>query len=229
MAPEGRLIGGLALGPGMLSGEKMNSPARHTERSTQLTNSPSRSGIRKVLSHALRHAPGEYGLVLDPKGRAPVPRVLAALHRLGPEWEAVDEVMLHGVLEAAGKMRHQMSNGRNGQCTAILCRSDRRRNPLSLPRCFSMGPRGIPSRSFALPGSCPWGAGMFTWRRPWSRRGKFDSVKTILLRFLRLIPVWRCHKVFPFIGRSPEFGCPVPFLRRRLRSWILPADDSRRG
>ena len=65
-----------------------------------------------MLSHALRHAPGEYGLVLDPEGWAPVPQVLAALHRLGPEWEAVDEEMLHGVLEAAGKKRHQISDGR---------------------------------------------------------------------------------------------------------------------
>ncbi|MDN3904781.1 RNA 2'-phosphotransferase [Arthrobacter sp. YD2] len=77
-----------------------------------MTSTPSRSAISRVLSHALRHAPGEYGLVLDPEGWAPVPQVLAALHRLGPEWEAVDEEMLHGVLEAAGKKRHQISDGR---------------------------------------------------------------------------------------------------------------------
>ena len=65
-----------------------------------------------MLSHALRHAPGEYGLVLDPEGWAPLSEVIGALHRLGPKWEAVDEVMLHEVLEAAEKKRHQISSSR---------------------------------------------------------------------------------------------------------------------
>lgn len=87
----------------------VKSPLKGT---TQLTNNPSRSEISRVLSHALRHAPSEYGLVLDPEGWAPVPQVLGALHGLGPEWEAVDEEMLHEVLEAAEKKRHQISDGR---------------------------------------------------------------------------------------------------------------------
>ena len=73
---------------------------------------PSRTDISRVLSHALRHAPGEYGLTLDPQGWAPVSDVLAALHRLGPEWESVDKQELVEVLEAAEKKRHQMTSGR---------------------------------------------------------------------------------------------------------------------
>ncbi|MCQ1986866.1 RNA 2'-phosphotransferase [Arthrobacter sp. zg-Y844] len=73
---------------------------------------PSRTGISRVLSHALRHAPEEYSLELDPEGWAPVSDVLAALHRLGPEWTSVDEKELHEVLEAAEKKRHQIRDGR---------------------------------------------------------------------------------------------------------------------
>lgn len=73
---------------------------------------PSRSEISRVLSHALRHAPGEYALTLDAEGWAPVSDVLGALHRLGREWESVDEAVLHEVLEAAEKKRHQIANGR---------------------------------------------------------------------------------------------------------------------
>ena len=80
--------------------------------STQMSSTPSRSEISRVLSHALRHAPSEYGLVLDPEGWAPLSEVLGALHRLGPKWEALDEVILHEVLEAAEKKRHQISSGR---------------------------------------------------------------------------------------------------------------------
>ncbi|WP_373460121.1 RNA 2'-phosphotransferase [Arthrobacter globiformis] len=73
---------------------------------------PSRSEISRVLSHALRHAPGEYGLALDPQGWAPVTELLRALHRLGQEWELVDETTIREVLEASKKKRHQMAEGR---------------------------------------------------------------------------------------------------------------------
>ncbi|WP_146361997.1 RNA 2'-phosphotransferase [Arthrobacter yangruifuii] len=73
---------------------------------------PSRTEISRVLSHALRHAPGEYLLELDPEGWAPISDVLGALHRLGPGWAYVDEAVLWEVLEASEKKRHQMSNGR---------------------------------------------------------------------------------------------------------------------
>lgn len=87
-------------------------PQRTLKGSVQMSSTPSRSEISRVLSHALRHAPGEYGLVLDPEGWAQVGEVLGALHRLGPKWEAVDEEVLHEVLEAAEKKRHQVSDGR---------------------------------------------------------------------------------------------------------------------
>lgn len=68
--------------------------------------------VSRVLSHALRHAPAQYGLSLDAEGWAPVSDVLSALHRMGPQWESVDETTLHGVLEAATKKRHQIRDGR---------------------------------------------------------------------------------------------------------------------
>ncbi|WP_399542780.1 RNA 2'-phosphotransferase [uncultured Arthrobacter sp.] len=73
---------------------------------------PSRSEVSRVLSHALRHAPGEYGLVLDPQGWTPVSELLRGLHRLGQEWESVDETTIHEVLEASKKKRHQLAEGR---------------------------------------------------------------------------------------------------------------------
>lgn len=73
---------------------------------------PSRTDISRLLSHALRHVPGEYGLVLDPEGWVPVSEVLGAFHRLGPEWESVDEAVLQDVLATAEKKRHQIKDGR---------------------------------------------------------------------------------------------------------------------
>lgn len=82
------------------------------EAVSHLSGRPSRTDISRVLSRALRHTPEEYGLALDPEGWAPVSDVLRALHRLGREWESVDEAVLHEVLEAAEKKRHQISDGR---------------------------------------------------------------------------------------------------------------------
>jgi putative RNA 2'-phosphotransferase len=73
---------------------------------------PSRSEISRVLSQALRHAPGEYSPVLDPEGWAPVSELLRALHRLGRVWESVDERVLYEVLDATRKKRHEMAEGR---------------------------------------------------------------------------------------------------------------------
>ena len=77
-----------------------------------VVNRPSRSEISRVLSHALRHAPEEYGLELDPEGWAPVGDVIHALRLVGPEWEAVDGTLLHEVVDTAEKKRHQIRDGR---------------------------------------------------------------------------------------------------------------------
>ncbi|MCQ1957538.1 RNA 2'-phosphotransferase [Arthrobacter sp. zg-Y826] len=77
-----------------------------------MTTPPKALEISRVLSHALRHAPAQYGLSLDAEGWAPVGEVLGALHRMGPEWESVDEATLHEVLDAATKKRHQIRGGR---------------------------------------------------------------------------------------------------------------------
>ncbi|WP_397334652.1 RNA 2'-phosphotransferase [Paenarthrobacter nitroguajacolicus] len=73
---------------------------------------PSPSEISRVLSHALRHAPGEYSLVLDREGWVSVSELLGAMRGLGHRWESVDEKTLNEVLETAEKKRHQMVDGR---------------------------------------------------------------------------------------------------------------------
>lgn len=77
-----------------------------------VVNRPSRSEISRVLSHALRHAPEEYGLELDPEGWAPVEDVLQALRLMGPGWEGVDRTLLQEVVDTAAKKRHQIRGGR---------------------------------------------------------------------------------------------------------------------
>ncbi|WAP50776.1 RNA 2'-phosphotransferase [Arthrobacter sp. ATA002] len=77
-----------------------------------MTTRPTTPEISRVLSHALRHAPAEYGLALDAEGWTHVSGVLEALHGLGPQWEFVDQGVLHEVLAGTGKKRHQIENGR---------------------------------------------------------------------------------------------------------------------
>ncbi|WP_442860530.1 RNA 2'-phosphotransferase [Arthrobacter sp. zg-Y820] len=71
---------------------------------------PSRSEISRVLSHALRHAPEEYGLELETEGWAPVGDVIPALRLMGPEW-AVDGKVLHPSLGFIGSGRHRRIRG----------------------------------------------------------------------------------------------------------------------
>ena len=99
-------------------------------------NRPSQSEISRVLSHALRHAPQEYGLELDPEGWTPVVDVIRALRLMGPEWEAVDVPLLHQVVDAAAKKRHQIRDGRiravHGHSVSIVAEAETAEPPHTL-------------------------------------------------------------------------------------------------
>jgi putative RNA 2'-phosphotransferase len=67
--------------------------------------------LSKTISHALRHAPEEYGLTLDAQGWTPVETLLAALrHR--EYWKSLSEADLHAVQAANAKQRFEIAGGR---------------------------------------------------------------------------------------------------------------------
>ena len=63
--------------------------------------------LSRVLSHALRHDPGHYGLELDPEGWVGLREVVAAL-RSRPGWEPVGVADIEETLAAASKQRHEI-------------------------------------------------------------------------------------------------------------------------
>ena len=67
--------------------------------------------LSRVLSHALRHDPGHYGLELDPEGWVGLREVVAAL-RSRPGWEPVGVADIEETLAAASKQRHEIRDGR---------------------------------------------------------------------------------------------------------------------
>ncbi|WP_130873242.1 RNA 2'-phosphotransferase [[Pseudopropionibacterium] massiliense] len=67
--------------------------------------------LSRVLSHALRHDPGHYGLELDPGGWVDLGEVVAAL-RSRPGWESVGVSDIEETLASASKQRHEIRDGR---------------------------------------------------------------------------------------------------------------------
>lgn len=70
-----------------------------------------KSDMSKVLSHALRHAPSEYGLELDEHGWAPVERVIHAIRQVKPEWDCISVNDLSDVIANSDKCRHEIRDG----------------------------------------------------------------------------------------------------------------------
>lgn len=69
-------------------------------------------GLSRTVSHALRHEPGAYGLVLDSDGWTGVDELLAALGRERAEWGAITPSELEAVLDGMPKRRHEIEGGR---------------------------------------------------------------------------------------------------------------------
>jgi putative RNA 2'-phosphotransferase len=71
---------------------------------------PERTRLSKVVSHALRHAPADYGLVLDDQGWVGLDDLVAALRaRAWPDLTAADVLDMVGT---AAKQRHEVVDGR---------------------------------------------------------------------------------------------------------------------
>lgn len=70
----------------------------------------SRAALSRTMSHALRHAPTDYGLVLDDQGWVALDDLVAALRRGGwPDLAAADVL---DTVTAATKQRHEIVDGR---------------------------------------------------------------------------------------------------------------------
>ena len=68
--------------------------------------------LSRVISHALRHAPAQYGLVLDPGGWTPVEDLVAALRGHRAEWSGLVTSDLDRLIATADKPRFEMRDGR---------------------------------------------------------------------------------------------------------------------
>ncbi|SDY83984.1 RNA 2'-phosphotransferase [Herbiconiux ginsengi] len=68
--------------------------------------------ISRAVSHALRHAPEQYGLELDAEGWVPVSDLVDALRRQGVEWSDIDAADVQLMIETSAKRRHELRDGR---------------------------------------------------------------------------------------------------------------------
>ncbi len=68
--------------------------------------------LSRVMSHALRHAPGRYGLTLDAEGWVPVEDLLAGLGRHRSAWGALAPVHIERLIERSDKPRFEVRDGR---------------------------------------------------------------------------------------------------------------------
>jgi len=68
--------------------------------------------LSKAVSHALRHAPEEYGLTLDPEGWVSVRDLISALVRAQPQWGDLREGHLSEMIARSRKRRHEIAGGR---------------------------------------------------------------------------------------------------------------------
>lgn len=68
--------------------------------------------LSKTMSHALRHAPGDYGLALDAEGWVPVDAFVAALRGRGGALAGVEFADCEAAMAAASKQRFEVEGGR---------------------------------------------------------------------------------------------------------------------
>lgn len=68
--------------------------------------------ISRLASHALRHAPADYGLQLDEQGWVSVDELIAALRKQGSEWSSISRLDLEAMIETSAKQRHEISGNR---------------------------------------------------------------------------------------------------------------------
>jgi putative RNA 2'-phosphotransferase len=70
-----------------------------------------RVALSKTISHALRHAPHQYGLEPDAEGWVPVPALIDALGRKRAVWRTLTEADLIRLNDEAEKQRFEIREG----------------------------------------------------------------------------------------------------------------------
>lgn len=68
--------------------------------------------LSKTVSYALRHAPWEYELELDPEGWVSVASLINALSKERAEWASLSEATLAQMIKASDKPRHEIQDGK---------------------------------------------------------------------------------------------------------------------
>jgi putative RNA 2'-phosphotransferase len=71
-----------------------------------------RAALSKTISHALRHAPQQYGLQPDPQGWVSVDDLIDALRRKRRAWSGIDTAQLVRLNDEAEKRRFDIEAGR---------------------------------------------------------------------------------------------------------------------
>lgn len=64
--------------------------------------------LSKTVSHALRHAPGEYDLNLDDEGWVETNLLLKSLGDKNPEWQSLEVEDLQHMISQSEKKRHEL-------------------------------------------------------------------------------------------------------------------------
>ncbi len=66
--------------------------------------------LSKVVSHALRHAPEEYGLYLDKDGWVEIDALTSALKTKDSQWETLTKKELMEMVNQSSKVRHEIKD-----------------------------------------------------------------------------------------------------------------------
>lgn len=77
-----------------------------------MSGSIDRTRLSKTMAHALRHAPGSYGLDLDAGGWADAEALLDALRSKRRAWRDLDPGDVRDVIEGPGRRRFELRDGR---------------------------------------------------------------------------------------------------------------------
>jgi putative RNA 2'-phosphotransferase len=68
--------------------------------------------LSRTVSHALRHDPGAYSVVLDPEGWTDIDQLLTAIGRKKKPLAGATEQQLRDILATSAKTRFELRNGR---------------------------------------------------------------------------------------------------------------------
>jgi putative RNA 2'-phosphotransferase len=67
------------------------------------------TALSRIISHALRHEPAHYGLVLDPDGWVELDTLIAALARVDAGWHDLTRADFEAMIAQSTKARHEIA------------------------------------------------------------------------------------------------------------------------